>query len=45
MLQSEPESARLVAALQAAGIRRISAATLVETGIAMQARYGDHGER
>ena len=45
ILQAEPEADRLVAALEAASTRRISAATLVETGIVMQARYGDAGAR
>ena len=45
ILQAEPEAERLVAALEAASTRRISAATLVETGIVMQARYGDAGAR
>ena len=45
MLQGEPEAARLVAALETDSTRRLSAATLVESGIVMQARYGDHGER
>lgn len=45
ILQAEPETERLVAALEAAVQRRISAATLVETGIVMQARYGDPGAR
>ena len=43
VLQAEPEAECLVAALEAAVLRRISAATLVETGIVMQARYGDAG--
>lgn len=45
VLQAEPEAERLVAALEAVVTRRISAATLVETGIVMQARYGDPGAR
>lgn len=45
ILQAEPEAERLAAALEAASKRRISAATLVETGIVMQARYGDAGAR
>lgn len=45
ILQREPEAARLVTALEADPARRLSAATLVEAGIVMQARYGDHGER
>ena len=43
VLQAEPEAERLIAALEAAVLRRVSAATLVETGIVMQARYGDAG--
>ena len=45
VLQSEPEADALVAALEAAAVLRISAATLVESGMVMQARYGDAGER
>jgi len=45
VLQNEESAPRLVAALEDAPIKRMSAATLVETGIILQARYGDHGER
>ena len=45
ILQSEQEAPRLTAALDADPVRRISAATLVETGIVMLSRYGEHGER
>jgi ribonuclease VapC len=34
-----------VAVLQNAPTKRMSAANLVEAGIILQARYGDHGER
>ncbi len=45
ILQNEESAPRLVAALEEAGVRRLSAASLVEAGIILQARYGDHGER
>ena len=45
VLQNEPLAPPLVAALQNAPIKRMSAANLVEAGIILQARYGDHGER
>jgi ribonuclease VapC len=45
LLQHEPDTPRLVAALEADPVRRISAATLVETGLVTLARYGEHGER
>lgn len=45
LIQGEPCSDRLVAALEAADARCISAANVVEAGIVLQARYGDHGER
>jgi ribonuclease VapC len=45
LLQGEEEADRILAALADAEIRRISAATVVEAGIVLQARYGDHGER
>ncbi|HUP02274.1 MAG TPA: type II toxin-antitoxin system VapC family toxin [Gemmatimonadota bacterium] len=45
VLQNEPEAPRLAEALEAEPVRRWSAASLVEAGIVMQARYGDHGER
>lgn len=45
LLQGEAEADRILAALADAEIRRISAATVVEAGIVLQARYGDHGER
>jgi ribonuclease VapC len=45
VLQSEELAPRLVTALERAAVRRISAANLVEAGIILQARYGDHGER
>ncbi len=34
-----------MAALEDAPVKRMSAANLVEAGIILQARYGDHGER
>ena len=45
LLQDEKEAERILAALVDAEVRRISAATVVEAGIVLQARYGDHGER
>ena len=45
VLQNEENAARLVAALEDAPVKRMSAANLVEAGIILQARYGDHGER
>ena len=45
LLQGEKEADRILAALADADVRRVSAATVVEAGIVLQARYGDHGER
>ena len=45
VLQNEESAPRLVAALENAPVKRMSAATLVEAGILLQARFGDHGER
>jgi ribonuclease VapC len=45
ILLNEPEAPRLTAALDADPVRRVSAAALVETGIVMLSRYGEHGER
>lgn len=45
LLQDEKEADRILAALVDAEVRRLSAATVVEAGIVLQARYGDHGER
>jgi len=45
VLQNEESAPRLVGALENAPVKRMSAATLVEAGIILQARYGDHGER
>lgn len=45
ILQREAEAERLIAAVESATPRRMSAATLVEAGIVLQSRYGDHGER
>ncbi len=45
ILLNEPGAPRLTAALEAEPVRRISAAALVETGIVMLTRYGEHGER
>lgn len=45
VLKGEPEAERLIAALEDDPVRRMSAASLVEAAIVMQARYGDAGER
>ena len=45
ILQREPASERLVESVEQDPIRRISAASVIEAGIVMQARYGDAGER
>ncbi len=45
ILEGEADADRLIAAMEGADVRRISAASLVEAGIVLQARYGDHGER
>ncbi|HEY5086074.1 MAG TPA: type II toxin-antitoxin system VapC family toxin [Gemmatimonadaceae bacterium] len=45
LLWSEPESSRLLAAIEADLDRRMSAASVVESGIVVQARHGDAGER
>lgn len=45
VLQAEPGSERLVEALEASWPRHISAAIVVEAGIVIHARWGDHGER
>ena len=45
ILQAEPDAELLVAVLEDADLRCISAATVVEAGIVLQARFGDHGER
>ena len=44
ILQSEDGSDRLIDKLENAKVLRISAASLVEAGVVMQARYGDAGE-
>lgn len=44
ILQDEPGSDRLVDKMEVAGSLKISAATVVETGIVMYSRYGDAGE-
>lgn len=45
ILQDEEGADGLIRALESADARRISAASLVEAGIVLQARFGDHGER
>lgn len=44
ILQNEPEAERLITAMQDAVNLRISAASVIEAGIVMYARYGDAGE-
>lgn len=41
----EPEAARIASALESDSNRLISAATLVETGIVIESRYGPAGAR
>lgn len=45
ILRSEPGSARLADALERDPRRLMGAAGVVEAGIVLHARYGDHGER
>ena len=45
ILNMEPESARLAAALESDPIRLISAATVVEAGLVIETRYGPAGAR
>lgn len=45
ILLGEPEANRLLAAVDAALFRRLSAASLVEAAIVTQSRLGDPGER
>lgn len=45
ILEGEPDEARLIAALDRADIIRISAATLVEAGMIVEARRGEAGGR
>lgn len=45
ILLQETDSDRLLTAIEDAGAIRASAATVVESAIVMQARYGDAGER
>jgi ribonuclease VapC len=45
ILQAEPEADALLTSLEEADLRLVSAATVVEAGIVLQARFGDHGER
>jgi ribonuclease VapC len=45
LLTMEPESARLAAALESDTTRLISAATVVEAGMVIEARYGSDGGR
>lgn len=41
----EPEAARIAAALEADATRLISSATVVETGLVIEARFGAEGAR
>jgi ribonuclease VapC len=45
LLKIEPESARLAAAIESDTTRLISAATVVESGLVIEARYGPAGGR
>lgn len=45
LLQAEPGAERLATMLEAAGVRRLSTASLVEAAVVMLARYGEAGER
>lgn len=45
LLSLEPEAARLAAAIESDATRLISAATVVETGIVIESRYGPEGGR
>src|SRR2546429_7698472 len=45
VLNMEPESTRLAAAMEADANRLVSAATVVEAGLVIEARYGSAGGR
>ena len=45
ILRAEPDADRLIAALAAAPDRRMSTASVLESCMVMQARFGDAGER
>ena len=45
VLNMEPESARLAAAMEGDANRLISAATVVEAGVVIESRYGSAGGR
>jgi ribonuclease VapC len=45
ILCDEPEAPQIEAAIEADPVRRISAATLLETAIVIEARYGEAGGR
>ncbi len=45
LLSMEPEAARLAKAIEADPVRLISAATIVEAGVVIEARYGAEGAR
>lgn len=44
VLLSEPHAARLLAALESADTRRVSAASVVESSFVLLARFGDAGD-
>lgn len=45
LLNMEPESARLAAALESDAVRLVSAATVVESSLVIESRYGSAGGR
>jgi ribonuclease VapC len=45
LLSMEPESARLAAALESDAVRLVSAATVVESSLIIESRYGSAGGR
>ena len=44
LLVGEPSAARLIAALEVAEVRRVSAATVVEASLVMLGRFGEAGD-
>lgn len=45
LLWNEPDTDRLIAALETEPVRKISAASVVESGIVVYSRHGDAGDR
>ena len=45
LLSMEPEAARIATAIEADTVRRLSAATLLEAALVLEARYGPEGGR